>query len=499
MRVGIVGLLQESNTFVARATTLADFERDVLAVGEAVRQRFEPAHHEIGGFFEGLERAGIEPVPIFAARALPSGVITADTFDQLLGLMFDALAGAGPLDGVLVAPHGATVSEAHADADGHWLTELRRRVGAGIPVIGTLDPHANLSLAMVDATDALVAYRTNPHVDQRRCGIEAARLMARTLRREVRPTQAAAFPPMAVGIVCQSTGDAPCKPLYERADAMLVRPGVLSNSIMLGFPYADVPEMGSSALVVTDGDADKARDLAHELGGSVWDGRDCLVGEHVGIEAALDRAESLASAGGGPVCLLDTGDNVGGGSPGDGTLIAEALHRRRFGPAFVCLADAKSAREAAAAGPGSRIRLSVGGRADALHGPPLESAFTVVRLTDGRFEESQPRHGGFTRFDQGSTAVIRADPDLWVMLTSERMVPYSLQQLRHAGLDPASFRVLVAKGVHAPLAAYRDVCRHFIRVSTPGVTAADMTTLHYDHRRKPMFPFEPDARWAGRQ
>lgn len=498
MRVGIIGLLQESNTFVARPTTLADFEHDVLAVGDAVRDRFESAHHEIGGFFEGLARAGVEAVPVFAARALPSGPVTAGTFDRLLSMMLDALASAGPLDGVLAAPHGATVAESQPDADGHWLTELRRWVGPRLPVIATLDPHANLSGAMVDATDALVAYRTNPHVDQRQRGLEAAALMARTLRGEVRPTQAAAFPPMAIGINCQSTGEGPCLALYDRADAMLSKPGVLSNSIVLGFPYADVAELGSSTLVVTDNDPRGAQALADELAGAMWEGRESFVGEHLDVDAALDRAEVLAASdGGSPVCVLDTGDNVGGGSPGDGTVLAHALHRRGIGPSFVCLFDPASAERAATAGARARVRLRVGAISDATQDPPLEAEFTVVAITNGRFEEAQPRHGGFTRFDQGLTAVVRTDAGLCVMLTSQRMVPYSLQQLRHAGLDPAAFRVLVAKGVHAPVAAYREVCRHFVRASTPGVTAADMTTLWYRNRRRPLFPFERDARRPG--
>ena len=124
MRVGIIALLQESNTFLREPTTLARFEEDLLADGEEVRRRLAGTHHEVGGFFEGLAAAGAEAVPVFAARALPFGVVTAEAFAALLARMFAALDRAGPLDGVLVAPHGATVSGSHPDADGHWLSEL---------------------------------------------------------------------------------------------------------------------------------------------------------------------------------------------------------------------------------------------------------------------------------------------------------------------------------------------------------------------------------------
>src|SRR5437867_10063355 len=151
MRIGIIALLQESNTFIGQPTMLAHFEQELLATGEAVRQRLAGTHHEVAGMFHALADAGEEAVPIFAARAVPFGVIEAAAIERLLKTMFAELDRAGGLDGILVAPHGATVSETYPDVDGHWLSELRRRVGPDMPIIGTLDAHANLSLAMVAA------------------------------------------------------------------------------------------------------------------------------------------------------------------------------------------------------------------------------------------------------------------------------------------------------------------------------------------------------------
>jgi microcystin degradation protein MlrC len=190
------------------------------------------------------------------------------------------------------------------------------------------------------------------------------------------------------------------------------------------------------------------------------------------------------------------GDNVGGGSPGDGTALAHALFRRPLTPACVCLYDPESVRQATAAGAGNRVRLRAGGKTDDLHGPPLEADFTVRGLCDGRFTEPEARHGGLTSFDQGPSAVVESDNGLTLLLTSRRMVPFSLRQLTGCGLDPARFRVLVAKGVHAPVAAYAPVCKHLLRVDTPGVTTADLTRLAYRRRRRPMYPFEPDAVWS---
>lgn len=486
MRVGIIALLQESNTFIRQRTTLKHFEEDLLIEGEEVRGRLADAHHEIGGFFRGLAEAKIDAVPIFVARALPFGVIAADAFAALMQRLDDALAAAGPLDGLLVAPHGATVSESYPDADGHWLSRLRDRFGPHFPIVGTLDLHANLSPLMVEACDALIGYRTNPHLDQRRRGLDAAELISRTLRRAARPTMAAAFPPLVVNIERQLTTESPCRELYQEADRMLARPEVLSNSVLLGFPYADVAEVGAAVVVVTDDDPRLARQLANDFADRWWERRHDFAGRLISVAGAVDRARVLE----GPVCLLDMGDNVGGGSPGDATWLIHELRQRGLQPAFACLYDPAAQAEAAAAGVGALVHLAVGGKTDELHGPPFEAEFIVRGLLDGKFEETQPRHGGFVRFDQGPTALVETRDGLTIMLTSRRMAPFSLRQLTAFGVEPARYRILVAKGVHAPVAAYAPVCQHLIRVDTPGVTSADLGRLPYRHRRRPMFPFE---------
>lgn len=494
MRIGILALIQESNTFIAQPTTLRHFEEELLVTGDALRRAFEGTHHEIGGMLHALDELGEEAVPIFAARALPFGVIERSAIETLLARMFAALDSAlanGKMDGILVAPHGATVSEPYPDIDGYWLGEVRRRVGPEMPIIGTLDPHGNLSPSMVQACDALIAYRTNPHLDQKARGIDAARLMVRTLSGDRRPTMAACFPPIAINIEKQCTSEEPCKSLYQLADEQLTDERVRFNSIMLGFPYADVAEMGSSIIVVTDGDKELAQKCADDLGRYLWEHRQDFVGTMISIDEALDRAARLA----GPVCLLDMGDNAGGGSPADGTHLAHAIHARQMPRSLVILADPESVAQATQVGIGARYRFRAGGKTDDLHGSPLECDATILGLYDGKFEEPLPRHGGFTMLDQGPTAVVRTDAGLTLILTTKRMPPFSLRQITTFGIDPAEYHLLVAKGVNAPLAAYREVCNAFIRVNTPGCTTADILTLPYHHRRRPMFPFEPDTVW----
>ncbi len=217
-RVGIVALLQESNTFIRQHTTFDDFQRDTLLAGEEMRRRFEATPHEVGGFFAGLEAAGLEAVPIFAARAMPYGVMTTETHAALLARLDEELDRAGPLHGLLVAPHGATVAEDELDFDGCWVARLRKRFAGGFPIVGTLDLHANVSRRLIGAGDAWIAYRMNPHLDQRATGSLAADILARTLHGDVRPTTAAEFLPLVVNIERQLTDQEPCRALYAAAE-----------------------------------------------------------------------------------------------------------------------------------------------------------------------------------------------------------------------------------------------------------------------------------------
>jgi microcystin degradation protein MlrC len=491
MRIGIIGLLHESNTFISAPTTIDNFRQNVLATGDEIRAKFDGGHHEISGFLGELDASpGVETVPIFAARATPSGVISAATVDELLAMMEQSFRAAGKLDGLLLAPHGAAVSESFPDLDGHWLSLVRAWVGREMPIISTIDPHANLSQQMVAATDALIAYRTNPHLDQRARGVEAACLLLRTLRGEVKPTQAAVMPAVSINIERQNPAAPPCKPLYDLADRMLAEPGVLSDSIVLGFPYADVAEMGTSFIAVTDNTPDRARQLAQQLADHLLTNRDDFVGEFISIDDAIAKLRSAEK----PVLLLDMGDNVGGGSPGDGTLLAVALHRANI-RAFVCLYDPHTVIECDRKGIGATIASTVAGRHDPTLGPPLKIPLKIRSLHDGQFTEPQPRHGGMTNHDMGRTVIVEStgtDTPLTLMLTSRRIMPSSLRQLTHCNLNPDNFGVLVAKGVHAPVAAYAPVCRTIIRVNTPGPTTADMRQLTYKNRRRPMFPFESE-------
>ncbi len=265
-------------------------------------------------------------------------------------------------DGLLLALHGAMVTARYADADGEVLRRLRTELGPELPIVATLDYHANVSAAMAEYADALVGYQTYPHVDQRERGLVAAGLMARTVRGEVRPVTAVAQPALIVPLLGQATDREPMQSLLREARTTEQRAGMLSVSVMAGFPYADVPEMGPSVIAVADGDRGLAVATAEELGQRMWERRreflvKCPDAEE-GVRLAMAAAER-------PVVLVDLGDNIGGGSAGDGTVLLAELLRQGARDAVVVIYDPEAVRAAARPGPADRFNQPVGGRVDA--------------------------------------------------------------------------------------------------------------------------------------
>jgi microcystin degradation protein MlrC len=493
-RVGIIALLHESNTFLEEPTTLEHFRSNLLVTGSAVIDAFQGSPHEVSGFIDSLsECSDIETIGIFAARAMPYGMITAECWQALMQQLEESLRSALPLDGLLLAPHGATVAASALDADGDWLERVRKIVGPEIPMIGTLDLHANVSPRMVRPCQALFGYRTNPHLDQRARGLEAGETMIRTLTEEISPQLALVQLPLCVNIERQATSEDHGQRLWAEAERLQAMPGMLSVSCLYGFPYSDVIEMGATVLAVSDRRRTQAESVAAEMAKFWWKNRSDFVGHLIRTEDAIRRAcEMRLHDATRPVGLLEMGDNVGGGSPGDGTWIAQEWLTHGNGKLLTVIADPAAVQSAMTAGVCHSVTIPVGGKLDPKrHGPPIEDTFRVLSISDGKFSEPETRHGGYSKFDQGPTAVLEGSTTgITIIATTHRVAPMSLHQVLSQGLRPENFAAIVIKGVHAPFAAYAPVCSQLIRVNTNGATTADLDLLSFQHRRHPMEPFE---------
>lgn len=490
MRLAALGLSHETNTFSRVPADYAQFANGGIARGDEVVRRYGDSNATMAGFLEAADRFGVEVVPLIMAITGPIGTITKDAFDRIVGEMLQLLRDHGPWDGVLLAQHGAAVSEEHPDVDGEVAARVRALVGPDVPVGMAIDMHANVSQRMIEHTTATVVYRSNPHLDPRPRALECAEIIVRTIRGEVRPVQALEMPPLVINIVKQFTGEEPMLGVVRDVEAALTRPGMLSASAAEGYPYADVAETGMSFLAVHDGDPQAAREEARWMARRAWDRREQFVGDIPSAEEALRRAAAVPA---GPVVLMDVGDNIGGGSSADSTIILETAMRLGIRGLLQTLYDPEAVQACVAAGVGSELTLPVGGKTDDLHGRPVTVTGRVRVISDGTFEDTTPTHGGFRYFDGGTTVVLETTDDHTLVLESRRLGNTSLEQMYSVGVRPERKPICVAKGVISPRPAYSRVAKEIILVNTPGVTTADLSFFTFHRRRRPLYPFEPDA------
>lgn len=489
MRIAILGFMHETNTF---SPVPADYAAFSIARGDEIVRQYHDAHHTLTGFLEASEKLGFEAVPLIYAETGPIGMITKDAFDRIVGEMLQLLEAGGPWDGVLLANHGAAVSEEYPDVDGEIAARVRQLVGPSVLIGMGLDLHGNLTQRTVDNTTAIVFYRMNPHLDPRPRAVECAEIIYRTIKGEIHPVQALETPPLVVNIVRQYTGEEPLASIMRGCEEILAWEGILSASVVQGYPYADVAEMGMSFLAISDGDPTLARTAARELASLAWERRAELQGTVPSPTEALTRAMKAPR---GPVVLMDVGDNIGGGSSADSTVLLAEAKRLGARSYLQTLYDPEAVQKCVAAGVGSTLTVRVGAKTDRLHGAPIEVTGYVKLISDGKFEDRRPTHGGRRYFDGGTTVVLETTDHHTLVLTSRRIGNTSIQQMYSLGIRPEEKQVVVAKGVVSPRPAYQPIASEIILVNTPGATTADLSFFDYRHRRTPLYPFEPDANY----
>ena len=493
LRVAVLGFHHESNTFAPVPASLDRFLAGGVTEGDALVARYASSQATLAGFLEIMDDPGVACVPLIHADLNPMGTITEEAFKHLVGRMTSALAAGGPWDVVLLALHGAAVAAHQLDADGEIISRVRMTVGPDVVIGVALDMHANVSRRMIEGCDVLNTYLTNPHVDARVRAREIADIALATAAGAVRPVMRIETPPLAIGILRQGTSDFPMRHLIDMAKRLAACERVLSVSVVEGFPYADVPEMGMSFIAVTDGNDELAGEITAQLAAEAWALREEFVGEAVAVDDALRRAGACLAR---PVVLLDVGDNVGGGSPADSTHVLAAAQRLGIRNLFHSLCDPAAVDQCVRAGVGGTVSLYAGGHTDDLHGDPVQLTGRVRHLDQGRFEDPGVVHGGFRFFDAGPRALVETDDGHQVLLTSRPMGNTSRAELTSAGLVPEDLQVIVAKGVQSPRGAYEPIAAEMIQLSTPGCTSADLSALTYRHRRRPMFPFEPATSYS---
>ncbi|MFN7925069.1 MAG: M81 family metallopeptidase [Bryobacteraceae bacterium] len=490
--IAIGGIMHETNTFNSHKTTLADFGVGVggagILRGQEITREFETGNSTTSGVIAGAKEHGFDLYPTLSAGPQTIGTVTDEAFDTLMDELIRRLK-ERPFDGVILTLHGTMVVESYPHGDAEVVRRVRQALGPSMPIVVTHDFHANVSEEIVALSNVLICYKETPHLDSKDRGLQAARIMARIVRGEVKPTQALAKPPMLYNLVFHNTFQGPLKPIVDESKRLETLPKFLAVSVPGGYQWADIPAMGPSVVVVTDNDLELARREAKRLADMVWNTRGALKlnlpdpATAVKIAMASDKF---------PVTLMDTGDNIGGGSAGDSTFILEELVKQKATGWAVAIADEPAVKAAFQAGVGGDFDMPVGGKTDNMHGKPVRIRGKVKSLHDGKYIEPAVRHGGTRYWEMGLTAVIEAEgstrdlPNI-VEVTSKRVFPGSIHELVSVGIYPERMKILVAKGTVAPRAAYEPVSARIIEVDSGGVTAVNPARFKFQRVRRPLF------------
>ena len=494
MRVAVGGFWHETNTFNPLPTTRACFEAPPGRTwrGDAMASAFGGEQPVLTGFAEGLRLEGIAAIPTFFAMAGPyTGTMTDEAFEWVATTLVDMIreADAG---GLLLHLHGAAVSESEL------LRRLRAVVGPNRPIITVNDAHANVGPAWIEAADVAMAYRMIPHLDMVDRGIDAARTMARILRREIRPVAVIRRPPILLKGGLMSMTEAPTQllkpPMYwlsRRAREIERDPRIIDVSINAGFGDADVPEAGLSIIVHADGDRDLAAAHADALAELAWSLRHGFDPALV-VAPTADAVERAMATDDWPVVLADEGCNTAGGSPGDGTAILSELRDRGWPDAALFIHDPVALDTCLAAGIATEIDLDLGGRLDPSSGSPCRVAGRVVLLGSGQ------AFVGEAMSDPGRVAVLRCG-QTDIVVSEYPTSQTSPAHFRRFGIEPCTTRIVVVQSA----AVFRHgfevverVARTIIEVDTPGITNPDPRRFKYQHITRPVYPLDDLSGWS---
>jgi microcystin degradation protein MlrC len=492
-RVLSAELAHETNTFSSRPTAYAQFEAQdcFLSHDDAIVARGS-SNTELAGFVDAAKAHGWELRHVLSAIAQPAGRVTLEAFERLAGAIVDAARQQqGRLDGILLGLHGAMVTEQHDDGEGELLRRLREVVGPELPIAVTLDLHANVTHAMCRHADILVSYRTYPHVDMRATGLNAGRILHRTMAGEIRPKTLRAWLPLLDEANGGRTDVGPMLARLQQARTYEQHTDVFAVSINAGFSRADIGEIGPTVLVTAQGDMAAHRQFAEGLANDIWLHR----GERINLFLSATEAATMARNWhdpAGPLVIADYADNPGGGAYGDATALLKALLDASVGNAcFGPIVDPQTVFQLQGAGIGDRVDVHLGGKTDPrLGGAPLVVRGTLLAKSDGRYFADGPMNGGLHK-SWGPTVVLRiAGIDVLVVSLPAQILDQA--QFTAFGIVPAAKAVVALKSMQHFRAAFEPIAGKVVVCDSGALCTPDYTSLPYARVPRPIYPLDRD-------
>jgi len=497
-RVLIAGYQHETNTFAPSLADWAAFTRGdsfpAFERGPAMQERLTGINIPIAGFIDAARRRGWAVVPSAWAGAIPSSYVTRDAFERIAAAICeDAIeARTHGLDAIYLDLHGAAVAEHAADSEGELLARLRAIVGPELPIVASLDLHANVTQRMLREADALVAYRTYPHVDMAATGERAAELLARRLKSGRKEPLHAKRLPFLIPLNAQSTWMQPAQALYEEL-AALDRAHGTALSFCMGFPASDFDEC-APMVWGHGGHAEAAVERLYALAAEPTQWQQQVLSARDAVAQAL----ALAATASKPVVIADTQDNPGAGGDSNTTGLLHALRAQSAGlryPGQVALGllfDPAAARAAFEAGVGAELDLALGSAVPTFSGehsdPPLRGRFKVATVSTGVCTLKGPMMTGLT-VQLGASACLEID-GIRVAVVSGKKQLLDRELLRMVGIHAEQMRIIVVKSSNHFRADFQPHASHVLIAKAAGPMAADPADLPWRHlpasiRRRP--------------
>jgi microcystin degradation protein MlrC len=488
MRIAVGQIVQETNTFSPRPTTLETFESVFLWRGDQLLSAFGSARVEIPAFLAVLQRAGIEPVPLIATSALASGAVTRATFESLMTDVEARLARAGKLDAVLLALHGAMCLEDEPDAESEIIERVARLLPAGTPIGVSLDLHGHVTQRMLQPNVFIIGYREYPHIDMYETGERVAETMLGVLAGKISPRMAIAKRPMIVSPSKARTVEEPLQSIVAVARRMEADGEILHASFFPVQPWLDVPGLGFGVLVCTNGDAAGAQRAADRLADLVWERRNEFDPALVGLQEAI--ATGLREEG--TTVVADSGDAPSGGSAADNVSVLKALLAagadRSDRTTYLTLCDAEAATICAGAGVGASLSLDVGHKVSRKDGVPLRVQCRVHTISDGSFVMLDAGAHGI-RNEQGLTVVVSIG-SIRLVIRSRPAFEWDTGIYSAFGLRLAEAALVFVKSPSHFRVSFEPHARRILLADTPGPTCPNMRRLVFRNATRPLFPLD---------
>lgn len=497
MRILIAGFQHETNTFAPSRATYDHFVRGemfpAMARGDDVLA-LRDVNIAIGGFVRAMEGQGATLLPVIWAGATPSAHVDDDAFERIAGEI-EAAARAQTVDAIYLDLHGAMVTVSHDDGEGELLARLRAAVGPRVPIVASLDLHANVTQRMLDAADGLVAYRTYPHVDMAETGERAAALLRR-LMQHGRLAKSSRRLPFLIPINGQCTFLEPARGIYASLTAMETGP-VASVSFTPGFPAADFEECGGVVWAYGT-TAEAARETVDRLYADVAGRESEWAVPFLSPDDAVREAQRIARDATRPVVIADTQDNPGAGGNSDTTGMLRALIRcGAEGAALGLMFDPEAARAAHAAGVGREITIGLGGHSGVEGDAPLHATYRVEQLSDGRCRFDGPMMTGM-QADLGPSARLSLH-GVQIAVSSAKVQMLDRNLYRAVGIEPERMRILVNKSSVHFRADFQPIAEAVLVAKAPGPMLADPADLPWSRlargiRLRPLGPVFGEGR-----